>query len=298
MTTDQRDAAAQFEAHRRTLFAVAYRMLGTVTDAEDVVQETWLSWSSADRTAVEKPVAYLTRIAVNHALKRLKEPARRHETYPGPWLPEPLLGDHDGDDAAEAAVRVDDVSLAMLVVLETLSPLERAVFILRETFGYDYAEIGAMLDRSAAAARQAAHRARAHVQARRPRFPVDRDIQRTVTRTFLAAAAGGDLSALVDLLDPDVELWTDGGGRARAARNVIHGRDKVARFVTATFDHEPLLRKATMTEVLVNGDPGILVESGGAVLAVAIVELTEDGTRARAIYAVRNPDKLGGAIAR
>ena len=290
------EAIEHYATHRDTLFGVAYQMLGTVADAEDVLQETWLSWSSANRSAVTNPRAYLTRITVNHALARLQAPARRHESYPGPWLPEPLVrhpGAPEPEDAADVTVRADEVSLALMVVLETLSPLERAVFILRETFAYDYAEIGRMLNRSAAAVRQAGHRAREHVEARRPRFPADPDVRREVTQRFLAAAAGGDIESLLEMLDPDVEMWTDGGGRVRAALNVIRGRDKVARFINGLIRRDELTDVTTVTATLVNGDPGVVVESDGSVMAVAVFEPSADGTRISAIYSVHNPDKLG-----
>ena len=221
--------AEVFEAHRDLMFAVAYRMLGTITDAEDAVQDAWLRWSAASRADVADPRSYLARIVTNTALNRLRSVRSRREAYIGPWLPEPLLT-AAGPDAAERAELAESVSVAMLVVLESLTPEERAVFVLREVFGFEYAEIGAAVGRSVPAARQLAHRAREHVQARRPRFDVDRNQQREVTERFLAAAGGGDIEGLMSVLAPDVTLLTDGGGKALAALRPITGAGKVARF--------------------------------------------------------------------
>src|SRR6266545_5853861 len=174
-----------FEEHRDLLFAVAYRMLGTAADAEDVVQDTWLRWSAADRSDVTEPKAYLVRIATNLALDRLRSARAKRESYVGPWLPEPLL---TSPDAAEDAEMAESVSMAMLVVLETLSPLERAVFVLREVFGFSYGEIAEALDRSESSVRQLGHRAREHVQARRPRFETDNEMRREATERFIDAA--------------------------------------------------------------------------------------------------------------
>jgi RNA polymerase sigma-70 factor (ECF subfamily) len=208
--------AEVFEAHRGLMFAIAYRMLGTIADAEDAVQDAWLRWSAASRADVADPRAYLARIVTNTALNRLRSAGSRREACVGPWLPEPLLTEA-GPDAAERAELAESVSVAMLVVLESLTPEERAVFVLREVFGFEHAEIGAALGRSAPAVRQLAHRAREHVQARRPRFDVDWNQQREVTERFLAAAAGGDIEGLMTVLAPDVTLLTDGGGKTRAA---------------------------------------------------------------------------------
>ncbi|MET0418187.1 MAG: RNA polymerase sigma factor SigJ, partial [Actinoplanes sp.] len=214
-----------FDEHRGLLFAIAYRILGSAADAEDAVQDTWLKWSAADRSDVEEPKAYLARIVANVATDRLRAAARRRESYIGPWLPEPILTD---PTAADDAVDPESISTAMLVVLETLSPLERAVFVLREVFGFSYPEIATAVDRSEAAARQAGHRAREHVQARRPRFTPDRAQQRTATERFLAAAGGGDINVLMEVLSPDVALWTDGGGKVKHLTRPVVGARKVA----------------------------------------------------------------------
>lgn len=284
------DETAQFTEHRPTLFQVAYRMLGSVADTEDVLQEVWLAWASCTRDDVQNPRAYLIRTTVNESLRRLGRAYRRREAYIGPWLPEPLIDAEP--DASDPAVRADEVSMALLVVLETLSPLERAVFILRETFGYDYTEIARILNRTPAAVRQLARRARNHVRERRPRFDADPSVRKEATRRFLAAALGGDLDALLATLAPDVALWTDGGGVVRAALQVISGRDKVARLLTslvAKGDFSGL----TVSEVEVNGDPGAVFREDDDVYGVMVLELASDGEHVQNIYGVVNPDKLG-----
>lgn len=216
MTTDT--ATDVFEEHRPVLMGVAYRMLGRVADAEDVVQEAWLRWSGAARTEVREPRGYLVRITTRLAIDRLRQVQARNEAYVGPWLPEPYVTDF-GDtaqDTAERAVLADSVSLAVLVVLESLSPLERAVFVLREAFGYPYADIATVLDRGEPAVRQLAGRARKHVEERRPRYEVDPAERRDLTERFLAAAAEGDLEGLMALLAPDVRLVGDSGGLSKA----------------------------------------------------------------------------------
>src|SRR4051812_18580071 len=200
-----------FDDHRNLLFAVAYRILGTAADAEDAVQDAWLKWSAADRSQVADPRAYLVRIVSNVAMDRLRSAKARRETYIGPWLPEPIATATAADDVAGA----ESVSMALLVVLESLSPLERAVFVLKEAFAFTYAEIADAVQRSEDSVRQAAHRARAHVRAQRPRFQPTRARQREVTERFFAAAGGGDLNALMTLLARDVTRGTDGGGRVR-----------------------------------------------------------------------------------
>lgn len=215
MTTDT--GTDVFEDHRPVLMGVAYRMLGRVADAEDVVQEAWLRWSGADRAEVREPRGYLVRITTRLAIDRLRQVKARNEAYVGPWLPEPYVTDF-GDtvpDTAERAVLADSVSLAVLVVLESLSPLERAVFVLREAFGYPYADIAAMLERGEPAVRQLAGRARRHVEERRPRYEVDPGRRRELTERFLAAAGEGDLKGLMALLAPDVRLVGDSGGKSR-----------------------------------------------------------------------------------
>jgi RNA polymerase sigma-70 factor (ECF subfamily) len=281
-----------FEANRELLFAVAYRMLGTVADAEDAVQDAWLRWSAAPRADVAQPRAYLARVVAHTALNRLRSARARREAYIGPWLPEPLLTE-PGPDGADRAELAESVSLAMLVVLESLTPEERAVFVLHEVFGFPHAEIATALGRSDAAVRQLMHRAREHVQARRPRFEVDRDQQREVTQRFLDAAAGGDIDQLMTVLAPDVTLVTDGGGKAKAALRPITGAGKVARFLAAIGNRpyrgiDP--SQMTIEPAEINGGPGTLITAGG--IPIAAVTTVIDGGRVTAIHLVANPDKL------
>ncbi len=281
-----------FEANRDLMFAVAYRMLGTITDAEDAVQDAWLRWSAAHREHVADQRAYLARIVVNTALNRLRAARARREAYVGPWLPEPLLTEA-GPDPAERAELAESVSMAMLVVLESLTPDERAVFVLREVFGFSHAEIAAALGRPDAAVRQLAHRAREHVQARRPRFDVDWNQQREVTERFLAAAAGGDIEGLVSVLADDVTLLTDGGGKAKAALRPITGAAKVARFMAgiATRPYMGIAVSAMSVDAAeINGAPGTLISAGGHPVAVLTMAVA-DG-RITAIQLLANPDKL------
>jgi RNA polymerase sigma-70 factor (TIGR02957 family) len=281
-----------FEAHRGLMFAIAYRMLGTIADAEDAVQDAWLRWSAAPRADVADPRAFLARVVTNTALNRLRSVRARREAYVGPWLPEPLLTEA-GPDAAERAELAESVSMAMLVVLESLTPDERAVFVLREVFGFEHAEIGATLGRSAPAVRQLAHRAREHVQARRPRFDVDWNQQREVTERFLAAAAGGDIEGLMSVLAPDVTLLTDGGGKARAALRPIIGAAKAARFLVAIAGRPYMgvdISDMTLEAAEINGSPGTLITTDGR--AVAALTLTVADGRITGIQLLANPDKL------
>ncbi|OMI91002.1 RNA polymerase subunit sigma-24 [Streptomyces sp. M1013] len=288
MTTDT--ATDVFEEHRPVLLGVAYRMLGRLADAEDVIQEAWLRWSGADRSAVREPRGYLVRVTTRLAIDRLRQVKSRGETYVGPWLPEPCVTDF-GDavpDAAERAVLADSVSLAVLVVLESLSPPERAVFVLREAFGYPYAEIAAMLERGEAAVRQLAGRARKHVDERRPRYDVDPAQRRDLTERFLAAAADGDLAGLLATLAPDVRLVGDSGGRSRAPLRVLESSDKVGRFLLAVAQQG--IPDATFHFLELNGGPALLVRSGGKPDSVVQVDVA-DG-RIQTVYVIRNPDKL------
>lgn len=280
-----------FEEHRDLLFAVAYRMLGTVADAEDVVQDAWLKWSAGDRSDVAEPKAYLVRIVTNVALDRLRSARVQRESYVGPWLPEPVL---TTSDAAEDVEMAESVSMAMLVVLETLTPLERAVFVLREVFGFSYSEIATALDRSEPSVRQLAHRAREHVQARRPRFESSKEERRLATERFIDATLGGDINALMEVLAPDVTLWTDGGGKVRAARREIVGADKVGRWLAAVTS-VPYVgvspEEMTLEATEFNGVPGIVVRGPAGPIAAFAVD-ADDAGRVRTIHAVSNPDKL------
>ncbi|WP_182904995.1 RNA polymerase sigma-70 factor [Microbispora sp. H13382] len=290
--TETSDPGEQvFVRHRNLLFSVAYRILGTAADAEDAVQDAWINWSAADRSQVADPKAYLTRIVSNVALERLRSTQRKREAYVGPWLPEPVL---TSGDTAEAVTEAESVSMAMLVVLETLSPIERAVFVLKEVFDFSHAEIAEAVERSEAAVRQAAHRAREHVRARRPRFAADRSRQRAVTERFFAAATGGDVNALMELLSPDVTLWTDGGGKVRQALRPVVGAATVAAWFaaigTVTYQGiEPADMTAELAEI--NGGPGVVFRGQGRVIASVTFDFDTEG-RITTIHNVANPDKL------
>ncbi|WP_225827683.1 RNA polymerase sigma-70 factor [Streptomyces naphthomycinicus] len=288
MTADL--ATDVFEEHRPLLTGVAYRMLGRVADAEDVVQEAWLRWYHADRTEVREPRAYLVRVVTRLAIDRLRQVQARGEAYVGPWLPEPYLAEFTdaAPDSAERVVQADTVSLAVLVVLESLSPLERAVFVLREAFGYPYAEIAALLDRGEPAVRQLAGRARRHVAERRPRYEVDPARRRDLTERFLAAAAGGDLEGLMGLLAPDVRLVGDSGGKAKAPVRVLHTADKVGRFLVGVARSVPADLSFRVLEV--NGGPALLILSGDK--PDSLLQLDVADGRVTAVYIHRNPDKL------
>ncbi|GAB1334347.1 RNA polymerase sigma-70 factor [Streptomyces sp. E-15] len=279
-----------FEEHRPLLTGVAYRMLGRVADAEDVVQEAWLRWYHADRAEVREPRAYLVRVTTRLAIDRLRQVRASGEAYPGPWLPEPYLTEFadTAPDSAERAVLADTVSLAVLIVLESLSPLERAVFVLREAFGYPYAEIAALLDRAEPAVRQLAGRARRHVAERRPRYEVDPARRRDLTERFLAAAGEGDLAGLMSLLAPDVRLVGDSGGKAKAPVRVLRTADKVGRFLVGAARSAPADLSFRVLEV--NGGPALLLLSGGKPDSLVQVDIA-DG-RVTSVYVLRNPDKL------
>jgi RNA polymerase sigma-70 factor (TIGR02957 family) len=278
------NATDVFVRHRNLLFTVAYEMLGSAADAEDVLQETWLRWAEVDRAAVRDDRAYLVRITTRLALNRMRSNARRRESYVGPWLPEPLL---TTPDVAEDVELADSVSLAMLTVLETLGPTERAVFVLREVFDFGYDEIAAAVDKTPAAVRQIAHRARDHVAERRPREETSPSEREHVLRRFVTAAATGDIQSLMDVLAPDVVLVTDGGGVKKAALRPILGRDKVVRFLDAVSD--PALH-AVADVVVVNGAPAMRVMIGGELDTIAQMVI-EDGL-VTGMYVIRNPEKL------
>ncbi|MBW5481186.1 RNA polymerase sigma-70 factor [Streptomyces bambusae] len=288
-TARQSDVPADpFTQHRRLLFATAYRMLGSVADAEDVLQDAWLTWSGADRSQVSNPRAYLVRTVTNLSINRLTSARATRESYVGPWLPEPWL---TSPDIAEEAELADSVSMAMLVVLETLGPVERAVFLLREVFGYSHAEIAETLERPEATIRQIAHRARSHVQARRPRYDTDAAQRQQVTERFLAACAGGDLGAVMALLAPDVTCWSDGGGKVTAARRPLHGLDPVARWIMGVLA-KPELAGMTLESAEINGEQSVLFALGGRPVGALCFDLV-DGRIQHLRFQV-NPDKLGG----
>jgi len=272
-----------FVTHRSLLFTVAYEMLGSAADAEDVVQETWLRWAGADRAQVREPRAYLVRIVTRQALNRLRSVSRRREEYVGEWLPEPLL---TSPDVAEDAELAENVSIAMLTVLEALGPAERAVFVLREVFETPYEEIAEVVGKTPAAVRQIAHRAREHVAARRPRMQVDRAQQQAAVEKFMAAISTGDVQGLMEVLAPDVVVISDGGGVVPTARKPVTGAEKVAAVLAAAV-RVPDFAAAT---TWLNGMPGARIYVAGAATAVSLA--VEDGRITR-IYAIRNPDKLG-----
>jgi RNA polymerase sigma-70 factor (TIGR02957 family) len=277
-----------FVTHRSLLFTVAYEMLGSAADAEDVVQETWLRWADigdATRSQVRDPRAYLVRIVTRQALNRLRSVSRRREEYVGEWLPQPLLTSPDIADDVELA---ENVSIAMLTVLETLGPDERAVFVLREVFEVPYDEIAEAVGKSATAVRQIAHRARGHVAARRPRMVVSRTEQQQVVDRFLLALTTGDLHGLLDVLAPDVVLVADGGGLAPAARRPLEGSERVAAYLSRFSQFAP---GADIATLLLNGAVGAWIDPGGE-LNTAVSFVFEGGRIAR-IYAIRNPHKLG-----
>ncbi|UGT43506.1 RNA polymerase sigma-70 factor [Nocardia yamanashiensis] len=276
--------ADPFTVHRSLLFTVAYEMLGSAADADDVVQETWLRWREVDRAGVRDPRAYLVRMVTRQSLNRIRTMARRREDYLGEWLPEPVL---TAPDVAEDVELAESVSIAMLTVLETLAPTERAVFVLREVFDVPHDEIAGAVGKSAAAVRQIARRAREHVAARRPRVRVSRDEQRVVVERFRSAVETGDLQGLFDVLAPDVVFVADGGGLVPAVPHPIAGAAQVAAFI-ARFPR--LAPGAVVTVVWINGAPALRIDARGN-LEAAISLVVESGLITR-VYAIRNPHKL------
>ncbi len=299
-TAHRADATRTFDEHRELLISVAYRVLGSVTDAEDVVQEAWLRWSRVDPYEVNDPRAFLVRVTTRLAIDRLRRAKARRESYVGPWLPEPVLTSRD---VAEDVVMSESVSMAMLVVLETLSPLERAVFVLREAFGMPHAEIADVLGRKEEAVRQLARRARDHVREGGARYDADQLTRQQVTERFLEATVSGDLEALMRVLAPGVTLVADGGGRALAPRRPVRGAEKVARFLLAVATEE---RTARFLESVgseegsdvrvhlaqINGGPGVVVAAGGRPISALVLDVA-DGL-VRTIHLVANPEKLAG----
>lgn len=276
------------------LEGVAYRMLGRVHDAEDVVQEAWLRWSTVDQDTVRDSRAYLVRITTRLAIDRLRQAQSRREAYVGPWLPEPLVTDLRPSgvreqDGAERAVLVESVSLAVLVVLESLSPLERAVFVLREAFGFPFGEIAGVLERGEPAVRQLATRARRHVEERKPRFEVDPEQQRALTERFLRAAVEGDLGGLMALLAPDARMVADSAGEAKAPRRIVTSADKIGRFIAAV---GPQVAGASFgfRFLEVNGGQALLVTVDGRADSLFLVDVA-DGL-IQSLYLIRSPEKV------
>lgn len=283
---DRLDPATEaFLAHRSLLFTVAYEMLGSAADAEDVLQETWLRWAEVDLDGVQNQRAYLVRVTTRQALNRLRTLGRRKESYVGPWLPEPLL---TAPDVAEDVELAESVSMAMLLVLETLTPTERAVFVLREVFDLGYDEIAEAVDKSPTTVRQVAHRARAHVAARRPRGVVSRAETRDAIEAFRRATETGDLQRLLDILAPDVVMLGDGGGLRQAVPRPIVGADRVARLLAVGLGKIP--PSALLEPAQVNGYPALILRLDGEIDTVIAVRVG-DGL-ITGLYAVRNPEKL------
>ncbi|MFF2026611.1 RNA polymerase sigma-70 factor [Streptomyces sp. NPDC058171] len=278
-------ATETFVAHRNLLFTVAYEMLGSATDAEDVLQETWLRWVEVDLEQVRDQRAYLVRITTRQALNRLRTVSRRKESYVGPWLPEPLL---TAPDVAQDVELAESVSMAVMLVLETLSPTERAVFVLREAFDVGYNEIAAAVDKTPVAVRQIAHRARRHVDARRPREVVSPSQTRAALESFSRALEGGDLQGLLDVLAPEVVYMGDGGGVKHAALRPIVGADKVARLLLGGLGKSTI--PITFGPTVVNGSPALVVHMAGEL--DGIVAARVEAGRITGLYVVRNPEKL------
>ena len=274
---------------RGRLFGIAYRMLGTVADAEDAVQETLVKWHQADRDTIEQPRGWLTTVITRHCLDQLRSARARREAYVGTWLPDPIVegGGLVQTDPAERVALDESVSMAMLVVLETLSPAERAVFVLHDVFGVEFEEIGDMVGRSPAACRQLGARARRHVEERRPRFDPDAEEQRRVVAAFLDASYRGDLDALTALLDPSVVLRSDGGGRVVTARKPVAGADRVTKVLRNGLRQ---YGAANVRMVTVNGGTGLLAALDGQIVALFAVSVA--GGRITEIDAMFNPDRL------
>lgn len=277
-----------FNEHRRLLFSLAYRMLGSIADAEDMVQEAFLRWQAAPDEEIRAPKAYLSTIITNLCINQLGSARRKREEYVGPWLPEPLITDESQDPMRNIQM-ADSLSMAFMILLESLSPVERACFLLREVFDYEYEEIARMVGKTEANCRQMVSRARLHIRERRPRFDVSSEMQERLTGQFMQACASGDLQGLMSLLAEDVSLTSDGGGRVTAARKPVYGADHVARFLTG------LVKKAgaerlSIRPTEVNGQPGFITYFNGRLMNVVSLDIA-DG-RIRGIYIVVNPDKL------
>lgn len=282
------DEAKGFEAHRPALMGLAYRMLGSRAEAEDVVQDAYLRWHGADRAAIEHPRRYLGTVVTRLCLDRMKSAQARREVYVGPWLPEPIVDERFEDEAAGELAH--DISIALMLVLERLSPLERASFLLHDVFGLDFAEVGRTLGRGEAACRQLAARARTHIEAGRPRFASSREAGDRLAAAFQRANAAGDMQALTALLAEDAVLYSDGGGKRAAALQPIRGADKIVRFLAGMARKAPSLLAFDVRRAAVNGLAGfVLREPDGSVDTVAIDH--RDG-RITAIYLTRNPEKL------
>ncbi|MET0757095.1 MAG: RNA polymerase sigma-70 factor [Mycobacterium sp.] len=286
-TTDEH--AERFTHLRPLLFTIVYEILGSATESDDVLQDSYLRWAEVDLATVRDTKSYLAQLVTRQALNALRAGARRREDYVGPWLPEPLL--LDDRDASADVVLAESVSMAMLVLLETLGPDERAVFVLREVFGFDYDEIAGAVGKSVTTVRQVAHRAREHVQARRKRFePVDSAQTAQITEQFMTAAATGDMDGLLSMLAPDATWTADHGGKATAARRPVVGAQKVAAIMIAIFRFARRMPNVRVETVICNSAPAVVVYTGDHLEGVFTVEII-DG-KITNFYAIRNPDKL------
>lgn len=283
------DGIAEFERHRRRLFGLAYRMLGSVGDAEDAVQDTYLRWHRTDRTAIQTPEAWLVTACTRLCIDRLRTARLERENYPGTWLPEPLVELEVSLPGADAAQEMaDDLSMAMLMVMERLTPAERAAWLLRQAFDYDYPQIAVALNKSEAACRQLVSRAQKHLKDARPRFEADQAVARDLATKFADATRAGDISRFAGLLAQDAMLWSDGGGKAAAALNVIHGPDKIARFFVGISSKLPAgLRQVV---AVINGQPGWILFDGDSPYLALAMDIA--GESLRNVFIVRNPDKL------
>jgi RNA polymerase sigma-70 factor (ECF subfamily) len=283
------DEAKQFEAHRPALTGLAYRMLGSRAEAEDVVQDAYLRWHGADRAGIEHPRRYLGTVVTRLCLDRMKSAQARREHYVGQWLPEPVVDEAFEDETAGELAH--DISIALMLLLERLSPLERASFLLHDVFDLDFAEVARALNRGEAACRQLAARPRAHIEAGRPRFPASPEEGNRLAAAFQKAAASGDTQALTQLLAADAVLYSDGGGKRIAALNPIHGAEHILRFFVGIARKNPALSTIEMRDAIINGLPGfVLREPDGTITTMTIDH--RDG-RITAIYLIRNPEKLG-----
>jgi RNA polymerase sigma-70 factor (ECF subfamily) len=283
--------AERFTHLRPLLFTIVYEILGSATESDDVLQDSYLRWADVDLATVRDTKSYLAQLVTRQALNTLRAGARRREDYVGPWLPEPLL--LDDRDASADVVLAESVSMAMLVLLETLTPDERAVFVLREVFGFDYDEIAGAVGKSAATVRQVAHRAREHVQARRKRFePADSATTAEITEQFLTAAATGDMDGLLSMLAPDATWTADSGGKASAARRPVVGAGKVAKAIIGLFRLGQKLPDVRIETAVYNSAPAVIVYTGDHLEGIFLVEVI-DG-KITHFYAMRNPEKLAG----
>jgi RNA polymerase sigma-70 factor (ECF subfamily) len=285
--------AERFTLLRPLLFTIAYEILGSATEADDVLQDSYLRWADVDLATVRDTKSYLAQVVTRQALNALRASARRREDYVGPWLPEPLL--LDGSDGAADVVLAESVSMAMLVLLETLGPDERAVFVLRDVFGFDYDDIAGAVGKSVVTVRQVAHRAREHVRARRTRYrPVDPAQTARITERFMTAAADGDLEGLLAMLAPNATWTADSGGKATAARHPVVGADKVAAMVVGLFRMGPqMLPDLRIETVTCNGAPAVVAYSADRIEGVFLIEIDEE--KITNFYVIRNPDKLAAA---